>query len=212
MASRSDPPASAGGLSLKQLTFIFFGAVAVCAVFFALGYLLGNSQHGSTEAASVQQVPPAGEIPAPVNPPLQDSSSSANSSTPASTPQSSTVIEQNLKGSGTPPPAPSSMQGASSRNSAPAKAVRFQPSRPVRRAPRGMMVQVSASHTKSAAQALTARLKVLGYPALLIAPRGHGAGDDVYRVQVGPFASRQAAGRAVRKLDRQGFRPFIREE
>ncbi len=207
MGDRSEP--TAGGLSVRQLAFLFFVAVAVCGVFFALGYMYGNNRRSSEQTTSVQQVPPPSEIPPPVNPPPESSNTSANSSTPGPGSQSSAVIEQDLKGSSATPPTASS--NAPSKSTATSASPANSPqSLPLQRAPRGIMVQVSASHTESAARSLIARLNALGYRALLIT--GQESGGKVYRVQVGPFPSRHEAAQTVDKLDRQGFKPFIKEE
>jgi cell division septation protein DedD len=74
----------------------------------------------------------------------------------------------------------------------------------------GFLVQVTALGTRQDAEAVVRILKGRRYPVLLVAP-GHGhANDNLYRVQVGPFASRDDAEKARAKLTREGFKPFIR--
>jgi cell division septation protein DedD len=53
-------------------------------------------------------------------------------------------------------------------------------------------------------------LKGRGYSAFLVAPGQSRANDNLYRVQVGPFASRGDAEKARAKLTQEGFKPFIR--
>src|SRR5579885_3570624 len=76
MASKSDPPGALRSLSVRQLILIFFGAVGVCAVFFALGFLVGsNGRTPNPSAPQVERVAPPSEIPPTVNQPLESSNS-----------------------------------------------------------------------------------------------------------------------------------------
>src|SRR5579884_975099 len=95
MASKSDPPGALRSLSVRQLILIFFGAVGVCAVFFALGFLVGsNGRTPNPSAPQVERVAPPSEIPPTVNQPLESSDSGATSNSKSQTPA---VIEQDLK-------------------------------------------------------------------------------------------------------------------
>jgi cell division protein FtsN len=206
------PSTSGRSLSVRQLTFLFLLAVAVCAVFFALGFVVGNNQSASRQGPSAEQVAPHSEIPPTVNPPAQDSPPPASPAVSNSTPGSSGVIEQDLKGPVAPPPQVASAGRNSQARANPPQNQAASPvpatasARPRRSESRGMMVQVAASHTKRQARSLVNRLRARGFHAMLIIPRGSG----IYRVQVGPFSSRREALRAARRLSREGFRPFIR--
>lgn len=46
-------------LTVRQLTLIFVGAVALCALFFAMGFVVGANEHNSSSVPVVEQVPPA---------------------------------------------------------------------------------------------------------------------------------------------------------
>lgn len=203
------------GLSVRQLTAIFFGAVAVCAMFFALGFLWGrNGRAHNASATTLEQVPPPSEIPPTVNPPAQSSDSNAAGVNPASD-SSSSVTEQDLKPT-VPTPSQTTSQTAPP---APQKAPAATNSSPVKSAPepseesssRKIMVQVAAVHTKRDARSLVRKLKGRGYHARLLTPREARAHDHLYRVQVGPFSSRNEALPALHKLSREGFKPFIKE-
>jgi DedD protein len=76
----------------------------------------------------------------------------------------------------------------------------------------GFTVQVAASHIKHDAEALVAILKDRGYPVFLVAPEHDHSNDNLFRVQVGPFASRDEAEKVRTKLAKEGlFRDlFIR--
>jgi cell division septation protein DedD len=71
-------------------------------------------------------------------------------------------------------------------------------------------VQVAASRTKEDAEALVKILESRGYPVFLVTPEYAHANDNLYRVQVGPFASRTDAEKVRAKLTQEGFKPFIR--
>jgi cell division septation protein DedD len=67
-----------------------------------------------------------------------------------------------------------------------------------------------ASRTKEDAETLVRILKGRGYPVFLVSPQHAHANDNLYRVQVGPYTSRDNAERVRAKLTREGFKPFIR--
>lgn len=214
MTSRSN---SGRGLSVRQLTFIFLGAVGVCALFFALGYLVGTNNRPPDSGLATEQVQPPGEIPPTVNPPAQTSNSAQ---TQADHSSQASVIEQNLNPSST-RAAAGAPPAASAAKATPAPSdqnVQRQPQAafvPVhsrtRPSAHGVMVQVSASHARQEASTLVKRLKSQGYSAALVTPAEAGTHDHIYRVQVGPYTSRREAMRVMEKLGRAGFRPFIKE-
>lgn len=200
--------ANAGrGLSVRQLTFIFFGAIAVCAVFFALGFMVGANQTPSHSAPHVEQVSPRGEIPPEVNPPAQESQAPA-SAVPTPAANSSSVVEQDLKRGGPPAvAAPPVSQELPKTADQPPKEAATPDSESVT-AVHGLMVQVAASRTEAHARSLAHTLRAHRFRAMVIPAQG----GRLYRVQVGPFTSHQKALAAVHKLSREGFRPFIKKE
>jgi len=74
----------------------------------------------------------------------------------------------------------------------------------------GFTVQVVASRTKQDAEALVKILEERGYPVFLVTPEYAHADDNLYRVQVGPFASKDDAEKVRTKLTQEGFKPFIK--
>jgi cell division septation protein DedD len=74
----------------------------------------------------------------------------------------------------------------------------------------GFTVQVVASRTKEDAEALVKILGSRGYPVFLVTPEYAHANDNLYRVQVGPFTSKEDAEKVRGKLTQEGFKPFIR--
>jgi cell division septation protein DedD len=74
----------------------------------------------------------------------------------------------------------------------------------------GFTVQVAASRTKQDAEALVKILRGRGYPVFLVTPEYAHANDNLYRVQVGPFTSKDDAEKVRTKLTQEGFKPFIK--
>src|SRR6266404_1707794 len=67
------------GLSARQLILFFFAGVAVCAVFFALGFLVGYNERAPTVAADTERVTQPSDIPPTVNPPMGNAKTAAKS-------------------------------------------------------------------------------------------------------------------------------------
>ena len=74
----------------------------------------------------------------------------------------------------------------------------------------GFTVQVAASKEKEDAEKLVKELKSRGFAVFLVLPEYAKAGDNLYRVQVGPYATRQEAQTVRDKIAKEGFKPFIR--
>jgi len=74
----------------------------------------------------------------------------------------------------------------------------------------GITLQVAALRTKQDADALVDILKTRGYPVFLVTPEYAHADDNLFRVQVGPFKSRDDADKVRNKLTQEGFKPFVR--
>jgi len=200
------------GLSARQLILFFFAGVAVCGVFFALGFLVGYNERAPTVAADTERVTQPSDIPPTVNPPRESAkpaakAATAGSSAKAEEPPSEEVISS--------PPA----RG----QAAPARGARAAPpgtessgaaaeSRAGRQAgvKDSLAVQVVASSSRQDAAALVGVLKGRGYSAFLLTPAEARSGDKLFRVEVGPFSSRAEAEKARRKLADEGFKPFLR--
>src|SRR5439155_13587189 len=200
------------GLSARQLILFFFAGVAVCGVFFALGFLVGYNERAPTVAADTERVTQPSDIPPIVNPPRESAkpaakAATAGSSAKAEEPPSEEVISS--------PPA----RG----QAAPARGARAAPpgtessgaaaeSRAGRQAgvKESLAVQVVASSSRQDATALVGVLKGRGYSAFLLTPAEARSGDKLFRVEVGPFSSRAEAEKVRQKLADEGFKPFLR--
>ena len=69
---------------------------------------------------------------------------------------------------------------------------------------------MAALRTKQDAEALVDILKDGGYPVFLVTPEYAHADDNLFRVLVGPFRTRDDAEKVRDKLAQEGFKPFIR--
>lgn len=73
------------------------------------------------------------------------------------------------------------------------------------------MIQVAASGTKPDGEKLVKALKSLDYPAVLVSPEQAHAGDNLFRIQIGPFATKESAEKTKARLMKDGFKqPFIK--
>jgi cell division septation protein DedD len=99
---------------------------------------------------------------------------------------------------------PASSEPAAKSVAAPVKSVtRYQ----APRIPRGaFLLQVAALKGEGDALALTDALQQKQFPAFVVTPMG----DDLYQVQVGPYADAQSANLAKRSLEREGFKAIVK--
>lgn len=201
------------GLSARQLLFMFLAGVAVCAVFFAAGYLVGYNEGASKAALSTEQVAQPQVAPPTVNTPLS-SSEAKESSAPAATPET-TSPAPGAEQAGGPAKAASNPSAAGPANAAPSRAAAAVPLA-VGAGEQGggkFTIQVLALSTMQDAQKVVGTLNSSGYTAFLVPPQQAGAGDNLYRVQVGPFSSRDEAERVKARLIRDGFKqPFVKQQ
>ncbi len=71
-------------------------------------------------------------------------------------------------------------------------------------------VQVAATRTRQDAESMVKLLKARGYAVFLVTPEYAHANDNLFRVQIGPYPTREAAEKIKNKLAQEGFKPFIR--
>jgi cell division septation protein DedD len=210
------------GFSAWHLVLIFLAAVAVCAVFFSLGFVVGYNQRPTRTSTQTETVTPTTNIPPTVNPPPETSSQSSTESLTTETVAPSPAKEPpaihphplaQAKPEQPTRPAQKSVGNSKLRPSAERKPSAPRESRAEATAATGrnahFAVQVIASRTRADAITLIRLLEARHYPVFLVSPKASHTGDNLYRVQVGPYASRSEAERALHKLEREGFKPFI---
>jgi DedD protein len=222
MAKRLDHFRDEKGASARQLVLMFLAAVAVCAVFFSLGFVVGYNHAPSKVAPVTENVSQSGAIPPTVNPPAGGSgqSSPQGMETEKISPESASIPSPE-------PPAPVQIKPAAKAQSkapgtqkreAAKRVAKSKPAPTPQSYPASMAsataglhfaVQVMASKTQTDAGNLVKLLKSHGYPAYVLTPHQGRAKDSLFRVQVGPFASRVTADATRDKLMGEGFRPFV---
>ena len=204
------------GLSARQLILFFFAGVAVCAVFFALGFLVGYNERAPTVAADTERVTPPSDIPPTVKPPMGSAKPAAKSAATGSSAKAEEPLSEEVISS---PPARGQAvpaRGARAASTAGTPSTESSGAAAESRAGRqagvkdSLAVQVVASSSRQDAAALVGVLKGRGYSAFLLTPAEARSGDKLFRVEVGPFSSRAEAEKARRKLADEGFKPFIR--
>jgi cell division septation protein DedD len=208
-----------GSHSARSLIFIFLVCVAVCAIFFSMGFLVGYNERGSHSVPVAEVVTPPPVIPPTVNPPSDSGLGAAPDSaaihTVASGQPDTEVVPAGGGGSTPPPPVakPADASPPAAQPEAAAKPV-SNPSTPAAPGPgavgEGITLQVAALRTKQDAEHLVEILKARGYPVFMVTPEYAQSDDNLYRVQVGPFKTKEDADKARTKLSQEGFKPFVR--
>ena len=205
MDTKYETEGGGGGLSTGHLLFVFLVGVAVCAVFFSLGFLVGYNERSikevvvSERVSSPAVIPPTVITPPPgaANVPTETLSPPAAGARPMAAVGSARVSPPTAEASPAKPPAK-----AGSMASGPAASGR--------EVGVGITLQVTASRSREDAEKMVKILKTRGYPVFVVTPEYAHAKDNLYRVQVGPFRSSDEAEKVRKKLVQEGLKPFIR--
>jgi len=204
-------------LESRHLVGLFLGVVLLCGVFFTLGYVMGHSQDGGSVHASDSFVrtPPVVVAPKPKQPEPQPApppaewdfykkTENARIEPPVKTPAPSTA-----------PAAASSKPASATTGAAPAPAAkmisapvvkapaRFEPPRMLKGA---IVLQLAALRQESDALAMADAVQQKKFPSFVVTPTT----DALYRVQVGPYPTDQAAEAAKAALERAGFKAILK--
>ena len=186
-----------------HLVALFLGIVVLCCVFFILGYEMGRAQFekggGASRAAAASSPAPTAATSTSATPGWPSATT-----TPASTPATGAAKP------GASAPAPSAATTpAAAKPTQPGKASAksIDPSLRAPEIPAGSIVlQVAANRSETDALGLAKLLQDKGYPAFVLTP----AGDDWYRVQVGPFSDAKSADQAKAGLAKEGFKAIVK--
>ena len=196
---------SARLFSTRETIFIFLGGIALCAVFFSLGFLVGLKE---------RELLPSWELGAssPSMPPSAEAKTSGKELAASSDSKSGKLLlgfnqAERLKRASGWLEKPDSVSGSSTSRSSkqPLKSPRT--GIPVRG---GYAVQVAALLAEKDAKAVLHALRDKDYPVFIVHPQYAGGHDKLFRVQVGPFGTREKADIFRKKLAQEGFEPFIR--
>ncbi len=201
----------------RHLLGVFAGIVVLCGVFFTLGYVMGRSQYDGSvraalggprskpaaEGAAKPQETPSPELPKPSEwtfPRAGEPKAAEGAVKPAESKPAVSETASPLR------PAASGQSSGGTRVHA-GKASGPKPFWKAPLIPRGAIVlQVAALTRDTDALALAEALQAKEYPAFVLTP----AADNLYRVQVGPYADAQSAEMAKRSLEREGFKTITR--
>jgi len=205
--------------SARSLILIFLVCVATCGVFFSLGFLVGYNERASHSAPTTEVVTSPPVIPPTINPPPESAPVTPQESVPGQVPPNSApetvVIPPGGGGANPAAPAakPSAVAPPAEQPQATAKHVSSPPSPSTPAAGAvgmGVTLQVVALGNKHDAEHVVNILKEKGYPVFLATPEYAHADDNIFRVLVGPFRTRDDADKVRNKLSQEGFKPFIR--
>jgi cell division septation protein DedD len=173
-------------LGNKQLISLFFVVVALCGVFFAVGYMIGRntSKPAPASADGTSIAPVASAAPAQESEPPRETAASDTSPAPVDTPPVTT-------------PAPASSSPPEPEPATKTRPVTEAPSVPVAGA---TYLQVTALR-RDDADKLVKTLREQNFPALL----AESSKPDLFRVMVGPYHQTADVADAKARLKSLGF-------
>jgi cell division septation protein DedD len=223
MAKNPDSIADDKGLSARNLILMFLGGVAVCGVFFSLGFLVGYNERSARMAPVTERVATPATIPPTVNTPIETAPVGSSGAAPSTTsippplapiqagaPASASSEQKPVTAPGIASPVTAPPPSAAKAEREPEPAAGATPPAGAGEVGVGITIQVVASRSKQDAEALVKILEERGYPVFLVTPEYAHANDNLYRVQVGPFTSKDDAEKVRTKLTQEGFKPFIK--
>jgi len=197
MASSEDTEITLG---TGKLLVLFFGLVAVCALFFALGYSLGRRSEPTIATAG-----------APSTPPVSANTTKASSGSAAPPMTFYKAVEQKEATTDLTPPADTKTDttAALATTTAPAQPPQSDAVDPNTTLPAtGYFVQIAAVSKQEDAQALVDALKKKDYPAFVAA---QSTSDKLFHVQLGPFAELKDAEAMRTRLVGDGYNPMVKK-
>jgi cell division septation protein DedD len=187
-------------LSTGRMLVLFFCLVALCGLFFGLGYSLGHAASKPVAANAVE-----------THKSESQATTSDKPAAPKAAPEEQLSFYQAVKQNDTDaqPAANPPLTAASARASdlSPAPDERRPPTlKTVNQA--GFYVQVAAVTKKEDANALMSALRKKSYAVLIASNEPH---DHLYHVQVGPFRDLRNAESARARLVADGYNPILKK-
>jgi cell division septation protein DedD len=187
-------------LGTGKMLALFFSLVALCGLFFGLGFSLGRG--------SVRPLSGPEQAQAPVGPALRNSVMKSNGGGVPQTSEGMTLYKNGEQKEGNPPvpqtdatPKSSSKESGTQNSSAP-------PDPMTATAGPGYFVQVAAVSKQDDAQALVDALKKKQYAAFT---SNTSPVDKFFHVQVGPFGDIKEAEATKAKLIGDGYNPILKK-
>jgi DedD protein len=183
----------------KMLT-LFFGLVALCGLFFGLGFSLGRG--------SVRPLASGDQLQTSNGPALHPSAMKSGGGQAQSSGDMTFYKAVENKEPGAPADAAKDQAKADNAKSADTDAAKSGPPDPMTAASGpGYFVQVAAVSKQDDAQALVDALKKKQYAAFTASTS---AGDKLFHVQVGPFGDLKEAEATKAKLVSDGYNPILK--
>ncbi len=186
-------------LGTGKMLALFFGLVALCAVFFAMGFSLGRSSalKPSAAEASTPAVTAAGSLrPSAVKPPAP----AADMTLYKAVSDKNADSQLTAKNEDAPAPATDAAATAPAATTPPADPALAPPAN-------AYYVQVAAVSKQEDADALVDALKKKQYPAFSATTQP----DKLFHVQVGPYADIKDAEAMRGKLISDGYNPILKK-
>lgn len=198
MASSEDTEITLG---TGKLLALFFGLVAICALFFALGYSLGRKSEPMITTAS-----------APTTVPVSANTAKASSGSAAPPMTFYKAVEQKEATPDLTAPTDTKTDTTAPANTtAPTQSQQPQSTAvdPSTTLPAtGYFVQIAAVTKQEDAQALVDALKKKDYPAFVAA---QSTSDKLYHVQLGPYGDLKDAEAMRTRLVGDGYSPMVKK-
>ncbi len=199
MADAEPTEATEITLSTGRLLGMFFALVAICAVFFALGYSLGRGSGGSVSGATEPPPPPSATASGAAKPSAikgTEPKPDANTADELTFYKSVEQKDANPQLAAKPPDQPAQPAPAT-----PAAAPEI-----AKPAPGGYVVQIAAVTKQEDAEALVSNLRKKQYPVFI----NSGETDKLFHIQVGPFNDIKDAEAMRAKLAGDGYSPIVK--
>lgn len=200
-------------LGTGRLLGLFFGLVALCGVFFGVGYSLGRGAGHTAETVTMSTMPPATASPANKPSAAHATSAKPDCSDPNGCADSGDeltfykAVEQKDANAQLQQPAAAAQTPASAASSAPAQTAQPAPEMPAAGdVSGGYMVQVAAVTKQEDADALVNALRKKQYPVFVATIPT----DKLFHVQVGPFPDIKDADGMRQRLLSDGYNPIVK--
>ena len=214
-------------LDHRHLAFFFLGAVAVCAIFFALGFVVGRGQTyeaAMTEQSSRAKAPEPKSLINSSQASLEEPGENAKlTATDRIKPEGKrdqetdyrheldfyNTLDQKPADENFHPAGQKAGRKLASAESAKSKTPAAM--RTALRVPSGNLVslQVGAFSNASDADKLAKTLRSKGYSVSLVNP-GRGNGDKFFRIHIGPFTHLEEAHKVKAQLEKDGYEAIIK--
>ncbi|HEY3972568.1 MAG TPA: SPOR domain-containing protein [Candidatus Sulfotelmatobacter sp.] len=212
MASTDDTEITLG---TGKLLVLFFGLVAICALFFALGYSLGRKSEPALTTASAAVAPQTtgpSKTSGAATPPMTFYKSveqkDANPElTPVADPKTDTKADTKSDTASAAPPQTVPTPSAASSSTSSSTQASNAPD-PTVLPTAAYFVQVAAVSKDEDANSLVDALKKKQYPAFVAQPI---QADKLFRVQVGPFSDIKDAETMRARLIADGYSPILKK-